>query len=158
MRRKTSNYFKTMPGDPEPLVIRVEKRVSFSDIDIMGIVWHGRYAKYFEEGASAAGRQYGMSYKDFYEAGLRAPIVQLHVDYHLPLNLDEVCTIEARMIWNEGARVNIEYKIIKENGKIAGTGYTAQMFIDAETQEPLMVSPDLLINCRDKWKKGKFSC
>ena len=158
MRRKSGKYFKTMPGDPAPLVVHVKKRVSFSDVDIMGILWHGRYAKYFEEGSAEAGRRYGLSYKDFYEAGLRAPIVQMHVDYHLPLTLDEVCMIKASMIWNEGARINIEYTIIKEDGQVAATGYTVQMFIDAESQEPLIVTPSLLGKCRKKWIKGEYAC
>ena len=158
MRRKRGQYFEVMPEDHAPLTVRVEKRVSFSDVDIMGIVWHGRYAQYFEEGFAAIGRQYGLSYKDFYEAGLRAPIVQMHVDYHLPLTLDEVCVIKASMIWDEGARINIEYTLVKEDGQVAATGYTVQMFIDAESQEPFIVTPSLLKECRDKWIKGEYVC
>ncbi|MCP5004737.1 MAG: acyl-CoA thioesterase [Planctomycetes bacterium] len=158
MRRKTDNYFEVLPVDPAALTVRVEKRVCFSDVDVMGIVWYGRYSKYFEEGFAEIGRQYGLSYKDFYEAGVRAPIVQMHVDYHLPLILDEVCIIEANMLWHEGARVNIEYKIIKESGEVAATGYTVQMFIEAESQEPIIVSPPLLEKCREKWRKGTYSC
>ena len=158
MRRKLGNYFKINIGDPDALAVRIEKRVSFSDVDIMGIVWHGRYAKYFEEGFAAIGRKYGLSYRDFYEANLRAPIVQMHVDYHMPLDLDEVCMIEAKMIWTEGARLNIEYTIIKEDGQVAATGYTVQMFMDAESQEPFIVTPPLFEKCREKWKKGEYSC
>jgi acyl-CoA thioester hydrolase len=157
MRRKSGKYFESMPNDPAPLAVRIEKRVSFSDVDIMGIVWHGRYAKYFEEGFAALGRDYGLSYKEFYESGLRAPIVQMHVDYHLPLTLDEICTVEASMIWNEGARINIAYTIIKEDGQVAATGYTVQMFIDEESREPLIVTPPLLEKCREKWIKGEYS-
>ncbi|MCK5494447.1 MAG: acyl-CoA thioesterase [Candidatus Omnitrophica bacterium] len=147
-----------MTKSPVPLTVRIEKRVSFSDVDVMGIVWHGRYAKYFEEGFAKIGRQYGLSYKEFYEAGLRAPIVQMHVDYHLPLTLDELCMIEARLIWNEGARINIEYIVIKENAKVAATGYTVQLFIDAKSQEPLIVTPPLLEKCRKKWINGEYTC
>ncbi|MCD4781864.1 MAG: acyl-CoA thioesterase [Candidatus Omnitrophica bacterium] len=158
MRRKSGKYFDRIPADPDPLTVRVKKRVSFSDVDIMGIVWHGRYTKYFEEGFAAIGREFSLSYKEFYESGLRAPIVQMHVDYHSPLILDEICTIEARMIWNDGARINIEYTIIKEDGQVAATGYTIQMFIDAESQEHFIVTPPLLENCRNKWINGEYAC
>ncbi len=156
MRRKLGKYFKIMPKDPAPLIARVQKRVSFSDVDIMGIVWHGRYSKYFEEGFAGIGRKYGLSYKEFYKAGLRAPIVQMHIDYHLPLTLDEVCLIEASMIWSEGAKINIEYTAIKENGQIAATGYTVQMLTDAKSQEPFIITPPLLEECREKWLKGEY--
>ncbi|MDP8266447.1 MAG: acyl-CoA thioesterase [Candidatus Aceula meridiana] len=158
MRRKLGKYFKIIPEGPASLTVRVKKRVSFSDVDVMGIVWHGRYAEYFEEGFAAIGRKFGLSYREFYEAGLRAPIVQMHVDYHAPLTLDEVCHVEASMIWSEGARINIEYAIIKEDGQIAATGYTVQLFIDAESQEPYIVTPVMLEKCREKWIKGEYSC
>ncbi|VAX38135.1 hypothetical protein MNBD_UNCLBAC01-570 [hydrothermal vent metagenome] len=158
MRRKLGKYFKTQENDPAPLLAKAEKRVSFSDVDIMGIVWHGRYAQYFEEGFAALGRMYDLSYQKFYEEGVRAPIVQMHVDYHRPMMLDEICKIEARLIWNEGARLNIEYSIFKEDGRIAATGYTVQMFMNAQAQEPYLVSPDLLVQCRKKWISGEFQC
>ena len=157
MRRKLGKYFEVIPESPTPLTVRIKKRVSFSDVDIMGVVWHGRYSKYFEEGFAAIGREYGLSYKDFYETGLRAPIVQMHIDYHLPLILDEVCVIEASMIWSEGARINIEYTVIKEDGQIAATGYTVQMFTDAKSQESFIVTPPLLKGCREKWIKGEHT-
>lgn len=158
MRRKLGKYFKVKQDDLSPLIAKVEKRVSFSDVDMMGILWYGRYTKYFEEGFAAIGRMYGLSYKDFYESKIQAPIVQMHIDYHLPLVLNEICVIEASLIWNEGARLNIEYSIIKENGKIAATGYTVQMFINAETQEPYIILPDILEKCQRKWIDGEFKC
>ena len=158
MRRKLGKYFKVRQDDPSPLLAKVEKRVSFSDVDIMGILWYGRYTKYFEEGFAAIGRMYGLSYKDFYESKIHAPIVQVHIDYHLPIVLNEICMIEAYLIWDEGARLNIEYSIIKENGKIAATGYTVQMFIDAETREPYILLPDIIKKCHRKWVNGGFKC
>jgi acyl-CoA thioester hydrolase len=97
-----------------------------------------------------------MSYPDFHQEKLQAPIVQLHVDYFAPITLGERATIIGRMIWCEGARSNIEYEIRKENGTLAATGYTVQMFID-ETSTPLLASPPLLETCRRRWLAGEFA-
>ena len=35
---------------PTPLSETVQLRVRFSETDPLGIVWHGNYIKYFEEG------------------------------------------------------------------------------------------------------------
>jgi len=119
VRRKKDAYFERIAGMPEPLTVYIKRRVKFSEADVMGIVWHGRYPEYFEEGSAELGRRYGLSYKDFYKANLRAPIVQLHIDYHIPLVLDKEFTIKTSLIWNEGARLNTEYSLIKNDGSIA---------------------------------------
>ena len=122
----------------------------------MGIVWFGRYATYFEEGAAELGRRCGLSYTDFREAQLRAPIVQYHVDYLLPLHLDEEFVIACALIWNEGARLNTEYTLLKADGSTAIRGYTIQLFIGAADGQVCMVMPSLLERCRQRWRAGEF--
>lgn len=155
MRRKKGNYFQLDPDAPSPLSVSLKRRVSFSEVDPMGILWHGRYALYFEDANEELGRRCGMSYQDFRREKLRAPIVQFHVDYFSSPLLAEKVTIVGRLIWNEGARLDTEYEILKADGKLAATGYTVQMFVTA-TGEPLLVSPPMLVRCRELWKIGQL--
>ena len=158
MRRKKNGYFERIENAPIPLVVRIDRRVHFSEADVMAIAWHGRYARFFEEASAALCRECGLSYKEMYEAKLRAPIVQLHVDYFQPLLLDEEFSAVASIIWCEGARLNIEYTLLKQDSSIAATGYTVQMFVDAESDKVHMVAPQLLEQCRKRWKMGEFEC
>jgi acyl-CoA thioester hydrolase len=155
-RRQKGGYFPTDPAAPLPLLVTLKHRVRFSQVDAMAIMWHGRYAELFEQGNEELGRLCGMGYPDFIRERLQAPIVQLHVDYFAPLRLGETVTIIARMIWADGARSNIEYEIRRENGTLAASGFTVQMFID-ETGTPLMADPPLLETCRRRWLAGEFA-
>jgi acyl-CoA thioester hydrolase len=154
--RKKKEYFERIPGAPEPVVYEVKRRSRFSEVDAMAIVWHGRYATFFEEASAELGRTVGLSYKDFFDAGLRAPIVELHIDYYMPLYLDEEFTTRASLVWHDGSRINTEYHLIKRDGGLAASGYMVQLLVDAGTGEPLYVSPELLVRCREKWKAGAF--
>lgn len=154
-RRQKGNYFPSEDGAPQPLVVRLAQRIHFSDVDPMGILWHGRYAKLFEKANEALGQICGMTYADFYRDRIKAPIVQLHVDYFSPARLSEEVTIIGKMIWSEGARVNIEYEVRSEDGRLVATGYTVQMFIDDEGV-PLMASPHMLEVCRTRWRNGEL--
>jgi len=154
--RKNKPYFNPVAGAPEALVVEVSRRVHFSDADVMGIVWYGRYSLFFEEASEELGRRCGLSYKNFYEEGVRAPIVEFHIDYYRSLYLDEGFKIKASLIWHEGARLNTEYCLYKANGMLAASGYTVQLLTDAKTGEPFMVSPPILERCRTKWKMGEF--
>jgi acyl-CoA thioester hydrolase len=154
--RKKKTYFERVPGAPEPVVVEIRRRIRFNEADPMAIAWHGRYPLFFEEASEELGRRCGLSYKDFYETGLRAPIVELHIDYFRPLFLDEEFTIRASLIWHEGARLNTEFQLVKLDGSLATSAYMVQLFTDHQTGEPYMVSPALLERCRGRWKAGEF--
>lgn len=156
LRRKKNGYFVRNEGDPSPLTVAISRRVHFNEADVMGIVWHGNYPKYFEEASAELGRRYGLSYQIYYEAKIQAPIVQLHVDYHQPLRLDEPFTVEASYLWCEGARLNTEFNILRTDGSIVVTGYTIQMFLDVLSGEPLLTSPPFLEAFRARWKAGEL--
>ena len=130
------------------------KDVYFNETDAMGIVWHGNYPKYFDEASAALGRVCGLSYYDYHRAEIHVPIVQLHVDYHQPLQLEESFTVEAAYVWCEGARLNTEFTVCREDGSVTVTGYTIQMFIEATTKEPLLTSPALVEEFRRRWQNG----
>ncbi len=121
----------------------------------MGILWHGRYAQCFEQSNEALGRVCGMSYEAFIRAEIRAPIVQFHVDYFASVRVGEEITTTARLVWNEGARLNIEYEVRHASGGLAATGYTVQMLTTVDG-EPILVSPPLLEQCRKRWLAGEF--
>jgi acyl-CoA thioester hydrolase len=131
--------------------------VAFSEVDAMGIVWHGRYATYLEDASAELRTLCGLSHQELFAARLRAPIVRFHLDYLAPLVLDDLVTVTAMLIWHEGARLNIEYAVTRPDSRVAATGYTVQLFTDAATGEPYLASPDLLEQCRRRWRNGELS-
>jgi len=158
MPEKKGGCFKQIPGAPEPITFEIKRRVSFNEVDIMGIVWYGQYAIYFEQAQTELGRRCGLSFQDFYRSNLRAPIVKFHIDYYQPLCLDEEFTVRASYVWSEGAKLQIEYAILKHDGSLASSGYTVQMFIDGSTNQSYIVSPEILEMLRRNWQEGKFKC
>ncbi|MCF8044634.1 MAG: acyl-CoA thioesterase [Desulfarculaceae bacterium] len=156
MTRRKKTYFQQGTG-PEPITATVEKRISFSETDAMAIVWHGRYPALFEQACEKLARKAGLSYQSYFEHNLRAPIVQMHVDYFAPLALEEKVRIQAALIWSRAARLNTEYRIWKENGTTAATGYTVQMLTDADTGSFCLSDPPLLRQIKEQWYNGNFS-
>jgi acyl-CoA thioester hydrolase len=157
-RLKNSGYFKKIPGAPKPIFFEIKRRVGFNEVDVMGIVWYGRYSIFFEEAQAELGRRCGLAYQDFFTAKLAAPIVQFHIDYYQPLYLDEEFEIRAALVWGEGAKLQTQYSVIKKDGSIATRGYTVQMFVASPSNQPCIVTPKLLERLRRRWQKGEFKC
>jgi len=145
-------YFKPVPNAPAPLHATIKRLVRFEEVDSIGIVWHGRYPGYFEEGRVALGNRYGVGYSDFIRNKFPAPIKQLGVDYLEPLFFEDEIEIEAILHWSEAARINYEY-IIRRDEAVVCTGYTVQLMLD-ESFELLLSPPPFYVDFMEKWKKG----
>jgi acyl-CoA thioester hydrolase len=146
-------YFPKSKDQPESLRVSVERTVRFEEVDALGIVWHGRYASYFEDARIALGQRYEIGYLEFYTHGVVAPIKKMHFDYHRPLRFEEAVTIEGILHWSDAARMNFEFIIRNRNGEIATTGFTVQMMLDSN-ENILVIPPPFYVDFCNKWKAG----
>ncbi|MDH4100732.1 MAG: acyl-CoA thioesterase [Nitrospirota bacterium] len=149
-------YFKSKPEHPAPLRAVVSRTVRFEEVDPLGIVWHGRYPGYFEDGRVALGKRFGIGYMDFYNAGVVTPIKQIYVEYHRSLSFDASFSIEAILHWSEAARMNFEFILRDTQGLIATTGYTVQMMMDRENNF-LLAQPPFYREFCQRWLAGEIA-
>jgi acyl-CoA thioester hydrolase len=131
--------------------------VLFSDADPMGILWHGRFPAFFEAAAAELHRACGLGYLDFHKAGIQAPIVHLHIDFISPAYLEEEVTVQATLHWNDAARIDTEYTILKADSRLVARGYTVQLFTSAPTGDPLFTPPAFVAASRQAWRDGQFA-
>ena len=106
-------------------------RIRFSETDPMGIVWHGNYIRYFEDGRESFGARYGIGYLDFYENGLLAPIVKVSCNYRKPVRYGEEVIVETSYVFTESAKLEFNYRILSgSTGEAVTTGQSTQVFTD----------------------------
>ena len=77
----------TSVNAPSKNILQTTKRVElrFNEVDSMGLVWHGHYAKFFEDAREEFGKKFGLGYLDIYDSGFYAPLVDLQFKYKKPL-------------------------------------------------------------------------
>ena len=124
-------------------------RVRFNETDPLGIVWHGHYVTYLEDGREAFGEEFGISYKDIQNAGLFAPIVKCTVYYKLPLRHGDWASIETTHHNQLAAKLHFSYKIFNEKEELVATGETIQVFTDQEKSELFLSNPPFF----EDWKR-----
>jgi acyl-CoA thioester hydrolase len=134
---------------PKSLTHRTEMNVRFNEADPLGIVWHGHYLRYFEDGREDFGKVYGLSYLDFYRNGIAVPVVSVECQYKKPLRYGDVMIIETTCIAVPSAKLKFEYKIFDAaNQSLAAYGSTIQVFVDAKTFDLQLINSDFFEN----WK------
>jgi acyl-CoA thioester hydrolase len=149
-------YFKTEPGEPAPLKKLVRRTVRFEEVDAMNIVWHGRYASYFEDARVALGDSVGLGYLDYYNNGVMTPIKKLQIDYVKPLTYGDYFSIEAIMHWTEAARINMEFILRNQSDEVVTTGYSIQLMLDTEG-ELFLGAPPCHLRLQERWRTGELS-
>src|SRR6218665_465098 len=120
------------------LTVSQEIRVRFNETDPLGIVWHGYYITYFEDGREAFGRKHGISYLDVFDSGFTTPIVKSTCEHKLSLRYGDVFRIETTIVNTPAAKMIYRFTIYDANNDIACTGETVQVFLDSkgELQRP----------------------
>ena len=114
---------------------RVPVKVRFSESDAMGVVWHGNYLKYFEDGRESLGKKYGMTYMMMYQSGFVVPIVKANLNYKAPIHFGEKMEVVTRLIQTRAAKVVHEYEVWNlSNGELSCEGTTEQVFLREDTR------------------------
>jgi len=108
----------------------VTLKVPYYDVDLMQIVWHGNYLKYFEVARQALFKKYGVDMQHYTEDTRYVfPVVRSMIKHIWPLRFDDefTCTAVVRE-----ARVKIvldfEIKLIS-NDKVCAKGWTEQVAV-----------------------------
>jgi len=133
------------------LICEKELNIRFSDTDAMGIVWHGNYIKYMEDGREAWGNEYGLSYLDIYNKKLFTPIVETQLSHKRTLKFGDTAVVKTRYINTPAAKLVYQYEIYRKSDmKMVLKGRTVQVFTDYN--ENLMLNtPDCVL----EWKRKK---
>lgn len=130
------------------LTVSHDIRVRFNETDPLGIVWHGYYITYFEDGREAFGRHHGISYLDILETGYTTPIVKSSCEHKLSLRYGDVARIETTIVDTPAAKMIFRYTIYDAKNEIACIGETVQVFLDKQG-ELMLTNPPFY----EEWKR-----
>ncbi|MGO4288680.1 acyl-CoA thioesterase [Chitinophaga sp. RAB17] len=132
------------------LTARTNILIRFNEADPLGIVWHGHYVQYFEDGREAFGEKYGLRYLDIFEKGYSVPVVNIQCDYKRSLRYGDRVVVETIYVDDLAAKIKFEYILTNPaTGEIVAKGSSVQVFLDKETSSLQLITPAFF----SEWKK-----
>ena len=122
----------------------IDMEIPFHDVDMMEVVWHGHYAKYFEIARCALLEKIDYNYPQMRDSGYSWPVIDLRIRYIKPAVFGQSITVQAEIVEWEN-RLKINYQITdKFTGSRLTKGYSIQVAIDRDTNEMCFESPAVL--------------
>lgn len=120
------------------MVFEHKRQVRYYETDMMGVVHHSNYIRWFEEARIEFMRDIGLSYKTMEEEGVQIPVVSINCKYKKPALFDDSVIILSSVKKYNGIVIELEYKVINEkNGEELATGESSHCFVDRERFKPI---------------------
>jgi acyl-CoA thioester hydrolase len=143
---------KTFIEKEKQLFNTTKVTVRFSEVDALGIVWHGHYLKFFEDGREAFGKEFGLGYLDIYKHKFAAPIINMNIDFKRTVKYGESITIVTTFINSPAAKIIFDYKVYRtSDNEMVANGQSIQVFMNLE-HELYITMPAFF----EEWKKANL--
>jgi len=142
--KKRREQFYEESGLTESVTIPVR----FSEVDSLGIVWHGHYILYFEQGREAFGKTYGIDYRTVQKAGYTTPVVKSTCEHKLPLRYGDSARILTSYVDTPAAKMMFRFKVYNNQDELVCQGETVQVFLD-QAQNLVLSVPEFV----QEWKR-----
>ena len=127
-----------------------EVLVRFNEADPLGIVWHGHYIRYFEDGREDFGKRFGIGYLDFFRNGFVIPIVNVDCSFKKSLRYGDTVIVETSFIPCDAAKIQFSYRLFNKNTKeLVATGNSIQVFLDRAQSSLQLQNPPFF----EEWKR-----
>lgn len=116
----------------------------FYEADPMGVVWHGRYVKYFERVRTALFEDLGFGYQPMCDSGWMWPVVELRVKYLRPIKPAQRVRVRCELVeWEH--RIVIDYGIRDaDGGELLTKGRTVQVAVNSRDGQMSFETPAVL--------------
>lgn len=100
--------------------------------DQMGVVYHGRYAEFYEIGRTEALRALGLTYKEIEHTGVIMPVIELHCRFIKPAMYDDLITIVTTLKEIPlHHKIEFHTEIFNGHDVLLNTGWTILYFMEA---------------------------
>ena len=123
---------------------KIEKLVLPQHSDHAGVMWHGTYFDWLEEGRINALSKAGINYVDLTKNGFELPLIDTSIKYISPLFLGDTITIETIFKISKSPKINIHSKFINKSNKVLTIAEVNLVLINNKSFSIIRKRPDFI--------------
>ena len=112
--------------------------------DHAGVMWHGTYFNWLEEGRVNALSKAGINYVDLTKKGFELPLIDTSIKFISPLFLGDNITIETIFKINKSPKIKIHSKFINKSKKVLTIAEVTLVLINKNRFSIIRKRPDFL--------------
>ena len=137
-------------------VWKINKTVLPQHSDHAGVMWHGSYFKWLEEGRIKALSQAGINYFDLNKKGFELPLIDASIKFIHPLCLGDDITIESLFSISKRPKIKIHSKFINKNKSVMTEAYVNLVLVNKVNFSIIRKRPDFVSKAFNKLTDNTF--
>lgn len=106
-----------------------EIQIMYADTDMMGVIYHGNYLKWFEVGRMQLIEDIGYDYVSMEREGYYAPVYNVDVTYRKALKYGDRASVRTWIEENTGIRTTYGYQVVNAAGEVCTEGTTTHIVV-----------------------------
>ena len=123
---------------------KLKKLVLPQHSDHAGVMWHGTYFNWLEEGRVNALSEAGINYVDLTKNGFELPLIDTSIKYISPLFLGDKITIETIFKINKSPKIKIQSKFMNKSKKVLTLAEVNLVLINKKSFSIIRKRPDFI--------------
>lgn len=131
-----------------------ELQIRYDEVDKMGYVYHGNYAKYYHISRTELFRKLGFSDKKLEDLKILMPIIELNIKYIKPIYYDDIITITTFLKKIPDSRVKFYHEVRNVDDELINEATSTLVFVDMKTRLPMRV-PLFIVNKTKPYFEGE---
>ncbi|MFC1804422.1 acyl-CoA thioesterase [Candidatus Omnitrophota bacterium] len=120
----------------------MKKRIYYHHTDCGGVVYYAKYLEFLEEARTELLEERGIFVKELIKQGTLFVVARQEIDYKAPAFYGDLLQIETRIAGLGRAKIEFEYEIKNQSGKLISTAKTVFVFVDKDLK-PKAVPEDV---------------
>ena len=117
--------------------------------DHAGVMWHGTYLEFLEEGRIDALDKVGISYSELSRKGFEIPVISLQIKYKKSFVHGEKILLASRFKFENKIRLNCRTFFLKSNGKI-GAEANVELVLVRKINDSIKLVRDIPVLIKNK--------
>lgn len=118
-------------------------KIYYHDTDCGGVVYYANHLKYLEEARTEFFEAKEVSIKKLSEEGIVFVVARQEIDYKSPGFYGDTLTVDTRVAGISGVRVEFEYDIKNQKGKLISSAKTILVCVDKGTFRPKPIPEEI---------------
>lgn len=132
------------------LVTETKLEVRYYETDLMGIVHHSNYVRFFEFGRHKMLIDAGIPIEKLEELGYMFPVVSVECKYHRPSKMGDILTIVSKMKELPRVKIVVHTEIYNQDNELVSSGKVTLGVIHVDTRKPTRV-PNVMLEAFSKY-------
>lgn len=129
-------------------------QVRYDEVDKMGYVYHGNYARYYHISRTELLRKVGICDRELESHNIILPVIEMNISYIKPVYYDDFITIRSRLIELPKTRMKFQHEVLNQDDEIINTASSTLVFVDSNTRKPMII-PEIILNKLEIYLKNQ---